>query len=74
MIKTVLHQHIWKPSMGGVALVTLCNRVRNGGDWNVAETPEQVTCHFCRNILDGKTKSVRMKWLGWTSEQAEAAN
>lgn len=48
----VLHQHIWSPnSFGGVTNTTLCRRVRNGGDYNIAENGEAVTCKFCIAML-----------------------
>lgn len=60
-----LHRHIYKPALGGTASTTLCNRVRNGQDYNVADTDDQVTCHYCRQILDGKVPSARLKYLNY---------
>lgn len=63
----VLHRQIYKPSaFGGTSNTTLCGRVDNSkSDYNIADTDDEVTCHFCRNILDGKTKSVRLQWLDY---------
>lgn len=62
----VLHRHIWKPSFGGGTVnTTLCGRVDNStSDYNVAETDADVTCKFCRRLLDGAVNH-NTKWLGW---------
>lgn len=36
---------------GGVVNTTLCNRVRNQQDYNVAEDGEEVTCSYCRRAI-----------------------
>lgn len=63
----VLHRQIYKPSaFGGTSNTTLCGRVDNSkNDYNVADTDAEVTCSFCRKILDGETRSVRTKWLDY---------
>jgi hypothetical protein len=51
----VIHKQIYKRGMfGGVSNTTLCGRVRNGGDYNVAEPGEQVTCLFCLKLIAAK--------------------
>lgn len=65
----VLHRHIYKPSaFGGTTNTTLCGRVDNSGDYNIADTDSAVSCHFCRQILDGKTKNFNEKWMDFTPE------
>lgn len=62
----VLHRHLWKPSaFGGTCCTTLCGRVDNSADYNVADTDDEVTCSYCRAILDGKRKSPRTRWLNY---------
>ena len=61
---TVLHRHIWKPTLGnsGVINTTLCGRVDNSGDYNVADSDSEVTCMFCRRLLDTPAKNYNSKW------------
>lgn len=64
--KKVLHRHIWKPSIfGGTVNTTLCGRVDNSSDYNIADVDSEVTCTFCRKLLDGKTKNYNLKWLDY---------
>ncbi|MGI9411577.1 MAG: hypothetical protein ACR2OV_15975 [Hyphomicrobiaceae bacterium] len=65
MTRTVLHRHIWKPGFsGGVVNTTLCGRVDNSSDYNIADSDEDVTCKFCRKLLGGAT-NYNSKWLNW---------
>ena len=63
---SVLHRHIWKPAFGGVCSTTLCGRVDNSGDHNVADSDDEVTCKFCRRLLDTDAKNYNSKWLNYT--------
>lgn len=48
----VRHRQIYKPGpFGGVINTTLCGRVRNEQDYNVAEQGEEVTCSYCRRLI-----------------------
>lgn len=49
---TVTHLQIYrKNALGGVTNTTLCNRVRNGTDYNNTTVDAEVTCKFClRNL------------------------
>jgi hypothetical protein len=48
----VLHRQIYRPGLwGGIVNTTLCGRVRNGHDYNVAEEGQDVTCSFCRQAI-----------------------
>lgn len=67
MARKVLHLQIFKPgAFGGTVNTTVCGRVRNGGDYNVADDVDSVTCTYCRRAID--TNAPRMKWVGWTPE------
>lgn len=49
----VLHKQIYKPGpFGGTLNTTACRRVHAGDDYNVADHDEQVSCKFCRKIMD----------------------
>ncbi len=64
---SVLHRHIWKPIFaGGTINTTLCGRVDNSGDYNVADTDDGVTCMFCRRLLDTEATNHNSKWLDYT--------
>jgi len=64
--KKVLHRHIWKPgALGGTVNTTLCGRVDNSGDYNIADTDDEVTCSFCRKMLDGVTHNWNAKWMDY---------
>jgi hypothetical protein len=53
MAKTVLHKQLYKRNaFGGETNTTLCRRVRNEQDYNVADSDAEVTCKFCRRILE----------------------
>lgn len=46
--RKVLHKQVYrKGTFGGIKNTTLCGRVRNGNDYNVADTDAEVTCKFC---------------------------
>lgn len=64
---TVLHRHIWKQTRDGHGTIstTLCGRVDNSGDYNVADTDDEVTCKFCRRLLDTDAKNYNSKWLNY---------
>ena len=48
----VLHRQIYKAGpFGGTLNTTLCGRVRNDQDYNVALEGEEVTCFFCKKII-----------------------
>lgn len=67
MAQQVLHKHIWKPVFrgAGVANTTLCDRVRNDQDYNIADSDDEVTCKFCRRLLDTEATNHNSKWIGW---------
>lgn len=67
MSRKVLHRQIFKPSVfGGTVNTTLCGRVNNSAsDLNVADSNEDVTCSFCRKILDEQPNHFNMKWLDY---------
>lgn len=71
--KRVLHRSIFKPNrFGGVSTTTLCGRVDGSGqDYNVADSDDEVTCFYCRRILDGHVASIRTKWLNWQPEDTQ---
>lgn len=67
----VLHRQIYKPGFaeGMVINTTLYGRVDNSqNDYNVAGSDKEVSCTFCRSILDGKTVHRNKKWLDWQPE------
>lgn len=62
----VLHKQIYRPTPFGSGQVntTLCGRVRNGGDYNVADDDHGVTCKFCRRLMPeelGSNSNVKIK-------------
>ena len=63
----VLHRHIWKPTRDGHGVIntTLCGRVDNSGDYNVADNDSEVTCKFCRRLLDTNAQNYNSKWLNY---------
>lgn len=59
MSRKVLHKQAYKPTPFGDGQIntTLCGRVRNEQDYNVAESDEGVTCKFCLNqIMSAKER------------------
>ncbi len=54
---TVTHLQVYKTNaFGGTTNTTLCRRVRNGGDYNNTDKPEEVTCKFCKKEMERRGK------------------
>lgn len=52
MENKVKHLQIYKPGpFGGTINTTICGRVRNEQDYNVAEGRADVTCSYCKRII-----------------------
>lgn len=51
MARKVLHKHLYRHWGTTTINTTVCGRVRNNQDYNVADTDEEVTCKFCLNIM-----------------------
>ncbi len=49
----VFHKQLYRQGpWGGEVNTTICGRVRNGqGDYNTADTDDEVTCKYCLNIM-----------------------
>lgn len=63
MARKVTHRQIYKPAFGGIANTTVCGRVRNDTDYNVAEDHEAPTCTYCLRAIAAGTYGT--KWIGW---------
>lgn len=58
MTKQVLHKQIYRKNVfGGTLNTTICRRVRNQQDYNVADTDAEVTCKFCLSIMKRKQEA-----------------
>lgn len=72
----VKHKQVYRPNaFGGVTNTTLCGRVRQGNEMNMADSDEQVTCKFCLRRMEihratqGKTVKVEFNGrYGYLSE------
>lgn len=62
-MKKVLHKQIYKPTIFGSGEVntTLCGRVRNLEDYNVAEKDSEITCKFCLRIINAAEQETKTK-------------
>jgi hypothetical protein len=64
MTKQVKHLQVYKPAaFGGVVNTTICGRVRNNQDYNVADSREDVTCSYCKQLI--KENAPILKWEGY---------
>jgi len=69
--KKVTHVHTYRPGIGGgVANSTLCGRVRNGGDYNIADDARSATCSFCKAIMETGNEK-RLRFVGLSYEDVE---
>lgn len=57
MAKQVTHLQLYRRNaFGGMTNTTLCNRVRNGGDYNSSAIEAEVTCKFCLKQLEYRNR------------------
>lgn len=54
-----VHLYTERKQWGGTLHTTLCGRVRNLDDYNNTEKVEEVTCHFCKQIIEARAARKR---------------